>query len=95
MISNSIPREGENTPVQSTDKLNENGKRTTEEQNFERRTRGKWVDYRALNDPFPDELDEQGNLIVNSDEDQIYTITAGDEHNSLKEAKASYDWPEW
>jgi len=41
MISNSIPREGENTPVQSTDKLNENGKRTTEEQNFERRTRGK------------------------------------------------------
>jgi len=22
-------------------------------------------------------------------------ITAGDEHHSLKEAKASYDWPEW
>ncbi|KIJ98894.1 hypothetical protein K443DRAFT_8855 [Laccaria amethystina LaAM-08-1] len=37
----------------------------------------------------------QGNLIVDSDHDQIYAITAGDKHNSLKEAKASYDWPEW
>ena len=48
-----------------------------------------------LNDPYPDKLDEQGNLIVDSDDDQIYAITTGDEHNSLKEAKASYDWPEW
>jgi hypothetical protein len=74
---------------------NENRKRKIEEEPKERRTRGKRVDYRTLNDPFPDELDEQGNLIVDSDHDQIYAITAGDEHNSLKEAKASYDWPEW
>ena len=32
---------------------------------------------------------------MDSDDDQIYAITAGNEHNSLKEAKASYDWPEW
>jgi hypothetical protein len=89
--------EGEKTiPVQTTDKPNnENRKRKIEEEPKERRTRGKRVDYRTLNDPFPDELDEQGNLIVDSDHDQIYAITAGDEHNSLKEAKASYDWPEW
>ena len=86
--------EREKVPVQITDELNENGKLKIEE-NFEQKTRGKQVDYRALKDPYPDKLDEQGNLIVDSDNDQIYTITAGDEHNSLKEAKASYDWPEW
>jgi len=48
----------------------------------------------TLNNPFPDKLDEQGNLIIDSDIDLIYAIIAGDEHNSLEEAKASYDWPQ-
>jgi len=88
--------EGENIiPVQTTDEPNKNGKCTTEEEPFKQRTRGKRVYYCTLNDPFPDKLDEQGNLIVNSDDDQIYAIMAGDKHHSLKEAKASYDWPEW
>lgn len=43
----------------------------------------------------PDKLNEQGNLIVNSGYDKIYAIMAEDKHNSLKEGKASYDWPEW
>ena len=59
-----------------------------------KKKRGKWVNYQALNDPFPDELDEQGKLIIDNDDDQIYAITAGDEHNSLKEVKASYNLPE-
>jgi Reverse transcriptase (RNA-dependent DNA polymerase) len=91
--------EGENTvpipPAPPAEEQNENGKRTNEYDLFQRRTRGKQVDYQSLNDPFPDEIDEQGNLIVDSDNDQIYAIIAGDEHNSLKEAKASFDWPEW
>ena len=93
---NPVPEgeEREKAPVQITDKLNDNGKCNIEE-NFKQKTRGKRVDYPALNNAYPDELDEQGNLIVDNDDDQIYAITMGDEHNSLKEVKASYDSPEW
>ena len=71
--------ERDRAPVQITDELNENGKHKIEE-NFVQKTRGKQVNFWALNDPFPDKLDEQGNLIVDSDNDQVYAITAGDEH---------------
>ena len=49
------------------------------------------VDYRYLNNPFPDE-DNEMNL---TSEEQIYAIIPGDEYTSLKDAKNSPDWPEW
>jgi Reverse transcriptase (RNA-dependent DNA polymerase)/gag-polypeptide of LTR copia-type/Integrase core domain/GAG-pre-integrase domain len=62
-----------------------------EEQNM-RNTRVKpRMDYRYLNNPFPDEEDE---INLTSDE-QIYSIIPGDEYTSLKEARNSPDWPEW
>jgi hypothetical protein len=83
-------------PTQLPQSEQGNGKRKAEDEPFQpRKTRGKRVDYRFLNDPFPDELDEQGNLIITPNDNEIYAIIAGDEHNSLKEAKASFDWPEW
>ena len=55
------------------------------------RTRDKpRVDYRYLNNPFPDEDDE----INQTSEEQIYSIIPGDEYTSLKDAKNSPDWPE-
>jgi hypothetical protein len=60
------------------------------EQN-QRKTRAKRVDYRYLSNPFPD---EEENEITYSSE-QLYAIIAGDDLNSLKEARDSPDWPEW
>jgi hypothetical protein len=42
--------------------------------------------------PFPDE--EEDELAFTSDE-QLFAIVAGDEHNSLQDARNSPDWPEW
>ena len=60
-----------------------------------RKTRGLHPDYRYcyLNNPFGDEEEEEEeetNII-----DETYAIIAGDEINSLSEAKDSPDWPEW
>ena len=57
------------------------------------RTCGLRPDYRYcyLNNQFGDEdKEEETNLI-----EETYAIIAGDELNSLSEAKGSPDWPEW
>ena len=56
-----------------------------------RKTCGLCPDYHYcyLNNPFGDEAEET-NII-----DETYTIIAGDELDSLSEAKGSPDWPEW
>ena len=67
-------------------------KRSDEDEPDQRRTRGKKVDYRYLNNPFPDE--EEGQMTFTSD-DQLFAIIAGDEYTNLKDARNSPDWPEW
>ena len=70
-----------------------------EEPNEKRRTRGIKIDYRYLNDPFPDEEENLNEMkaneaILTSMEDIFNTIT-GDEPKSLKEAQSLPEWPEW
>jgi hypothetical protein len=93
------PDEGESgKSIPSTSGNNDNNnslKRKRDEEDNEpnqRRTRGKIVDYRYLNNPFPDE--EEQEITFTSDE-QAFAIIAGDEYNSLKDARNAPDWPEW
>ena len=60
-----------------------------------RKTRGKRVDYRRMNDPFSDGEEEP-------DDNMLCTLAAnteiqsgGDEPQSLNEAQRSPDWKEW
>src|ERR1700733_5578214 len=70
-------------------------KRDEEEEPQEpRRTRGIRVDYRHLQNPFPDE-DDNANEATFTSQEELFAIIAGDEVKSLKEAKHSPDWPEW
>jgi hypothetical protein len=65
-----------------------------------RKTHGIRTEYKCLNkqgnrmeyleDPF-DEGDDQTSLIT----EEIHAVIAGDELNSLAEAKHSPDWPKW
>ena len=52
------------------------------------------MDYRYLQNPFPDEEDET-NEVTSPSNEEMFAIIAGDEHTSLKDAKRSADWPEW
>ena len=69
-------------------------KRPAEEENDQpcRKTRGIRVDYRYLNDPFPDE-EESG--IAYIDREEVENAISDDECHSLNEAKHSPEWPEW
>jgi len=58
------------------------------------RTRGKWVDYRHLNDPFLDDEDEDINVVTDIS-NEAFSIAANDGVASLKEARKSDEWPEW
>lgn len=53
-----------------------------------RKTRGIKRDYRRMNDPYSDEED----LFYVA---QVEAILGGDDPKSLKQAKASLEWPEW
>ena len=66
-------------------------KHDDEEEPNQRRTQGKQIDYQYLNNPFPDQ--EEDEIAFTSDE-QLFAIIAGDELTSLKEARNSPDWPE-
>ena len=62
------------------------------------RTRGVCKDYRYLHDPFPDE--EEASMLCAAKEQalnavQAFNVIPGDDCHSLKEARASPDWPEW
>ena len=49
------------------------------------------MDYRYLNDPFPDE-EEAGIVEVR---EEVFAVVLDDDCHSLQEAKASPEWPEW
>ena len=61
-----------------------------EQMDTPRKTRGIKRDYRQLNDPFPEEGDEDQYYIA-----QVEAILGGDDPKSLREAKRSLEWPEW
>ena len=67
-------------------------KHDDEEEPNQRRTQGKQIDYQYLNNPFPDQ--EEDEIAFTSDE-QLFAIIAGDELTSLKEARNSPNWLEW
>ena len=56
-----------------------------------RRTHGNRPDYHYLSNPFGYEGEEEETNLL----EETYAIIAGDELNSLNEAKSSQDWPEW
>jgi len=57
-----------------------------------RKTRGIRTNYKYLNDPFPDEEEEGAFPNI---EDNAEAMITGDDCHSLKEAKASPEWPDW
>jgi hypothetical protein len=65
-----------------------------------RKLRGKRIDYKYLNDPFPDE-EEAAELALAAGEipepvrPATYASEQEDECRSLQDAKNSYEWPEW
>ena len=67
-------------------------KRVQTELDEPRRTRGVRPDYKYLNDPFPDE-EEAG--IASISRPEAFAVVLEDECRSLKEARASLEWPEW
>jgi hypothetical protein len=96
------PLEGEMTGIEEQDptepikrKANQLG--TVDEPRKARKAR---VDYRKLHDPFPDG-DEAAyyndcNMSFETNAEMYAcAIEAGDDYQSLKEAKASNEWPEW
>jgi len=56
------------------------------------RTRGYRVDYRYLDNPFPDK-EEAG--IVNIGRDQAFAVLPDDDCQTLAQARRSPEWPEW
>jgi hypothetical protein len=56
------------------------------------KTRGIRTNYKYLNDPFPDEEEEGAFPNI---EDNVEAIITRDDCHSLKEAKASLEWPDW
>ena len=62
-----------------------------------RKTRRKHIDYRILDNPFPDEEGEQGDDLVTqmcSSTAEAVALSGEDESRSLKEALRSPEWPE-
>lgn len=58
-----------------------------------RKTRGIRIDYRYLNDPFPDE--EEAGIADVRPQAFAAVLDNSDECHSLREAKQSSEWPEW
>ena len=96
MPNPSCEGEGERNTPMSIGKKGDSSKRKREEEEDQnqKRTRGIRIDYRYLQNPFPDEEEEANEASFSSDE-KLFAIIAGDELKSLKEAKSSPDWPEW
>jgi len=73
---------------QDMHEVTENNKQKAETEDKLRKTKGVRPDYRCLNNPKPE--DE-----VSEEREEIFAAEIGNEFHSLKEAKASPDWPEW
>ncbi len=58
------------------------------------RTRGKWVDYCHLNDPFSDNEDENINIVTDIS-NETFSVAVNDGAASLKDVRWSEEWPEW
>ena len=54
--------------------------------------RGPHVDYKYLNDPFPDEEEAEMAYVVKVDAPEI---PPSDECRDLRQARKSLEWPEW
>ena len=98
-ITPDAPGEGEpegSTQPQSGNQSDSLKRKRTEEKEpqNQRCTRGIRIDYRYLQNSFPDEEDE-ANATASSPDEETSAIIAGDEQTSLKDAKQSEDWPEW
>jgi hypothetical protein len=90
------PEEG--TPPISGNKGDSLKRKRDQDQDEEpnvRKTRAKYVDYRYLSNPFPDEEEGDDSEVAFTANEEIYAIIAGDEYTSLKDARNSPDWPEW
>ena len=98
VITPDVPDEGESegstqpTSGNRSDSLKRKRNEEEEPQNT-RHTRGIHVDYRYLDNPFPDEEDEINETYSSNEE--LFAIIAGDELTSLRDARNSLDWPEW
>jgi hypothetical protein len=64
------------------------------ENNIPHRTRGKWVDYHHLQDPFSNDEDETINVVADIS-NESFSVAVNDGVVSLKEVKWSDKWPEW
>ncbi len=102
-VAPDAPREGETegearARTTRNDRDGQRNKRKSEEletktNEYEpRKTRGIRTNYRYLNDPFPDEEEEGAFPNI---EDNAEAMMTGDDCHSLKEAKASPEWPDW
>ena len=87
VVAPDLPHEGEmRKDTLPTGSDSQKRKRVDEEENVERSSkRGKRVDYRYLNDPFEDELEEQNQSFT----DPLYKL------KSLKEARELDEWEHW
>jgi len=64
------------------------------------KTKGKRIDYRYINDPFPDEKEAAKITLATSEIPEpirpaIYTSETDNECRSLHDVKASLEWLEW
>ena len=86
VVAPDMPREGE--MEESTLRMGSDSqkrKREIEDEPEKMVTRAKRVDYRYLDDPYPDEFEVQ----------ESFTVSPSGEPESLEEAKRSPEWPEW
>ncbi len=100
-----VPREGELVKDNTLQPGSQQNKRKIEETDKENKTehvRRKLrtkspVNYRYLNNPFPDEEDDETYLTTDTNMHQVYyeTLLGGEDPKTLHEARSSSDWPEW
>ena len=77
---------------QDMHEVTENNKQKAETEDKLRKTKGVRPDYRCLNNPKPEDEVSKGR---DDTTQEIFAAEISNEFHSLKEVKASSDWPEW